>query len=850
MNAFLRSASVLIFGLLFCYQISAQISHGGTPYSWYNAAEVEAPEVVSMPAIDVATLLAEDALVTDKSEAFRFGYEFAVNFNLTNSGTWTTLANGDRIWRLRIDCKDAVSINLLYDQFWIPLGAKFHIYNSDKTDLLGAFIHANNKRHGKFATGLLEGGISILEYYEPFEVAGEGTISISSIVHGYRDYGEGYPTETNRDYTDSGSCNINVQCPLGSDWQEQSRSVAMILYSGFRLCTGAMINNAAFDCTPYFLTANHCYGSQTPQWMFMFNYESEGCANQDGPTDMSVVGCEVKARGSGTDFMLLELSMEPPSDYNVYYSGWSKRTSAASSATCIHHPAGDIKKISFNEEGLVSSGSYWRVNAWEEGTTEGGSSGSPIYNEDKLIVGQLYGGSASCQNFLGYDEYGKFNLSFDGNGTTGGSLSVWLDPAGTDSEDVLGMDCAVKALDMALSSIASPVGQSCGDEIAPAIIVENMGTETILSMNINYSIDGGPPIESIWEGSVEPGGNAIMSLESSNISIGTHSLEIDITNLNGMADQDANNDSVSLEFEVVAEPSFETCLLPASDSKPGRVTVNNVEAASEYVVNLDNVEIEGSSTEVQTDAFEVSIEDSFGCETEIDLQLSKGITTCASKSIDLSSAFCFGPDDSISWEFPGADEESSSEAYPSVRYSAVGNYDVILVLNGESRQYSSFVTVEEAFNFELRVEDTSNGEDNGVASVIVENESAYSISWSNSESSDYSLDGIAPGEYSVRLTNLETGCSSSKSFSISGEWLFNDEFGLYPNPASEEIFIFHSEDQELAVEIFDMAGRKLLKTIAAQGHYRLDISAIPAGVYIIKLDGKDYSKIRKFHVYK
>ena len=39
----------------------------------------------------------------------------------------------------------------------------------------------------------------------------------------------------------------------------------------------------------------------------------------------------------------------------------------------IHHPSGDIKKISFDYNNASNSGNYWDVNNWEDGTTEPGS---------------------------------------------------------------------------------------------------------------------------------------------------------------------------------------------------------------------------------------------------------------------------------------------------------------------------------------------------------------------------------------------------------------------------------------------------------------------------------------------
>ena len=131
----------------------------------------------------------------------------------------------------------------------------------------------------------------------------------------------------------------------------------------------------------------------------MFNYESPNCANNDGPTWMTVQGSIKRANNAFSDFALLELLETPPDSYSVYYSGWSAINEAAQSSVGIHHPSGDIKKISFDYDALLSANygtsgepSHWRVIQWDDGTTEPGSSGSPLFDSlTHRIVGQLHG---------------------------------------------------------------------------------------------------------------------------------------------------------------------------------------------------------------------------------------------------------------------------------------------------------------------------------------------------------------------------------------------------------------------------------------------------------------------------
>jgi hypothetical protein len=131
-----------------------------------------------MPSVDVETLLAEDEEEIKSGLPFRFGYSLKVNLNLHNSGDWTELDDGSRIWTLNIVSKGAYSINLAYDEFYIPEGGELYIYNTDKTVLQGPITSEHNTPNGNFATDLIQGESIILEYYEPYGTEGNGKIKI------------------------------------------------------------------------------------------------------------------------------------------------------------------------------------------------------------------------------------------------------------------------------------------------------------------------------------------------------------------------------------------------------------------------------------------------------------------------------------------------------------------------------------------------------------------------------------------------------------------------------------------------------------------------------------------------
>jgi PKD repeat protein len=215
------------------------------------------------------------------------------------------------------------------------------------------------------------------------------------------------------------------------------------------------MNNTAQDFSGLLLSAAHCSKDFSGgvasdldylQWIFYFNYEYSGCT-PSATTNSSVVGAVKLATSEtpsdiGSDFLLLKTLKNIPAQYNAFYCGWDAGNGNSSSGVCIHHPDGDVKKISTYTT-LLGSGTWgstpnthWLVhfskttNGW--GVTEGGSSGAPLFDDEGLVTGTLTGGQSSCTNPDGEDMFGKFSYSWESNGTTSDlQLKPWLDSLNT-----------------------------------------------------------------------------------------------------------------------------------------------------------------------------------------------------------------------------------------------------------------------------------------------------------------------------------------------------------------------------------------------------------------------------------
>lgn len=539
----------------------AQLSQGGTPKSIsLQLSDASVPTEI-MPSFDVDAMLAEDDTMNIKGlRPYRFGYSHSVAINNYSHGLWQTLRNGDKLWRLKIKSEDAFSINLTFSYFFLPPGATLHIYNHDKSMIIGAFTEQNNQADYLFATDLVKGDQITLEYYEPASKSGLGSFTISQVTHAYRDlFGGDF---TRGGFGSSGSCNMNVACPDGAPWADEIRSAIMLVVGG-GLCSGAVINNTANDGTPYVLTANHCYvGTNPATWVFRFNWQSSNCSNPgSSPTFQSLTGSTLKARRTASDFCLVQINNPIPANYNVFFAGWNNGTAAASKTVSIHHPSGDIKKISFDDAATSAvtamggeNNCCWQVE-WDRNTvTEGGSSGSPLFDPNHRIVGQLWGGGSSCQNLTANDYYGRFSNSWNPSGSNSTNhLKTWLDPSNTGLPVLDGYDpnLVLYATDAGLPFITTPVEnfQSCGTSINPVVNIRNWGTNVLNSVTINYQVDNDPPSTFNWTGSLNQFQYQAVNLPAvTGYSDGAHIFRVWTSSPNLQTDMNFANDTAEVNF--------------------------------------------------------------------------------------------------------------------------------------------------------------------------------------------------------------------------------------------------------------------------------------------------------------
>ncbi len=386
---------------------------------------------------------------------------------------------------IEINLTDRVETYLRLDDYELARGSKVFVIEKQSGKVFGAYTASNNKPQKRLLIGPIRGSF-IIEYDGPRSDT-DIPFELNQIYAHTVDYGAmelGYGTAFD--------CMVNVNCEEGKDFIDSKKGVVrirMVADEGVAFCTGSLMNNTSEDQTPYVLSAYHCERPTgiefTPlydMWLFDFIYESNSCANPDSePTFISVQGAEKLAEWEDTDMMLLRITDPIPIAANAYFNGWDATDDYFPAETSlIHHPNGDIKKISQDfdsvrldldprawDNGTVSpSGSHYR-SEFDISTYQPGSSGGPLFDPSGLVIGQLHGGPRSdefCTIAIAY--CGRLSESWESGDSAADRLKDWLDP----------LDTGVRKLDGLNSDAQDQLVKFVGRVVTPdGIAISNVG---------------------------------------------------------------------------------------------------------------------------------------------------------------------------------------------------------------------------------------------------------------------------------------------------------------------------------------------------------------------------------------
>ncbi|MDD9893794.1 MAG: trypsin-like peptidase domain-containing protein [Gammaproteobacteria bacterium] len=466
-----RTLLLSILGLAFAWTANAALPPGLNQLA--NPVSLADTQSIG-PFTDLVERIAEAE--ADPRAGMLVGLNRPAVFDLANVET-EVLSNGNTLQRLAIQSPDALSTSLHFSAFDLAEGVQLWLYAPGSTEAHGPYTNTHANPIGEFWSPQVIGDTIVVEVESPAE--SRSNIQVAHINHGTKAW---WQDEDSVQTKAAGSCHVNVACSTADGHSTKVRATARLIYSTLLqsfACSGTLINNSDQDGTPYFLTANHCISSNagaasaTTYWQ----YQSNSCGSNTPPNiNQTISGATVVSTWATNDFTLLRLSAQPPAVYNPYWSGWDRSGADLGSGVAIHHPAGDVKKISLENDPMAivngsanpadatnALGLYVRVSRWDLGTTEGGSSGSGIWNPSNRLVGALSAGSADCNTPNGQDFYGWIGQGWEGGGTAQTRLKDWLAPNNTliqtlDGCDHHGASCS------AAGSSNTPIGTVGNDD--------------------------------------------------------------------------------------------------------------------------------------------------------------------------------------------------------------------------------------------------------------------------------------------------------------------------------------------------------------------------------------------------
>lgn len=482
---------MLLFILIFNTSISLCLDK---PHSFDNSNYLDTKDnvdllITEIPDIESLLKYSDSLDIEGVVHPEFYGYEYKFDdLNINSVGTWEELPNGDRLWRYHIICPSAFTVNFVLSNVNIADNSTLFFYNEINESVIGPFDKRINRKHKLFSSHTIEGESVFIELYEPRSDLNKNNFNVNKVIYGYKEINTQNTISSKYSSVQSShSCNLDVNCSEGDEFCREKYSVAVVvspsqqellgLYAHplWHHCSGALVNNTALDYKPYFLTALHCiidyvppntsYSQIVDQWSFKFGYITEDCNSGTYRQTKVYSGADIISYAAFTDFLLVELQDDPKSgDKNgfndVYFSGWDVTNNTPTSTKSLHHPKGDYMNIavdddspfiqgytagSCNDSVSTSTTHYFRTSL-DKGTMESGSSGSPLYNQDRRIVAQTRRG-CGCnipdsrypgQTFSWF-QYGRLYHSWDDFATSINHLKTWLDPIGSGVTTLDGM---------------------------------------------------------------------------------------------------------------------------------------------------------------------------------------------------------------------------------------------------------------------------------------------------------------------------------------------------------------------------------------------------------------------------
>lgn len=394
---------------------------------------------------------------------------------------------------------------------------------------------------------------------------------------------------------------------------------------------------------------------------------------------------------------------------------------------------------------------------------------------------------------------------------------------------------------VSVEKIISPNLSIVGDKVNPVIEIRNRGNDTLLSAQIDYSINNGANYSFMWNGSLETNQRAIVELDSIYyVSQDTNLFEVSINNPNGIVDEYLTDNTLS--------KSFYDSIVP-----PLYITVRTNSTAENFYWKLydsNGVVQSGMGFSADTVYKDEVLIDKIGsykfCMGDTD-----GYGTTEVKVVDAKRRVVF-----ISKELFFEEEKvldfNIKRDIPTVKCNIDNNAVSIKV-------DTSFILT---FNQPIRKKNNSLLKDNDMYGIIeFIDSSGNSISSDKLINDDYTVITIIPRSnleystgYSLSVENVESfsgGLIIPYTMSFITEALVSiveNKIGVkcYPNPVNNILTIEKAAGSSL--NIYSIVGSLVSTKIITNNFEQLDLSELNNGTYIFEVYNNNHRNTFKIQI--
>jgi lysyl endopeptidase len=356
--------------------------------------------------------------------------------------SWTPVPGGFAA-QVSLNSPQAAALRAAIDLRGVPRDVEMVFFGSDEPgELVGPVRVGDVKdRTAPWWSPIVDGETLTVELFVPAQYDPRAIgLRFTSASHLFTTVASKF-TKRVVDIGASGPCNVDIKCSALSSSQaflNTRNAVAQMIYnmaSRTYLCSGTLMNAAPSTQVPWFYAANHCFENDTlplktaAQMQSVANtlntlwfFEATACNARNVPPSVQLTGgAQFIYNNASADVLFLRLNDAAPA--GSFFSGWDANPiPIGSSAITIHHPQGDLKKVTqgtvlrySNPTVLGGGNTPFTELQWSSGTTEGGSSGAGLFTFDGvqyLLRGGLWGGTALCTNPSGTDNFSRFDLVY------------------------------------------------------------------------------------------------------------------------------------------------------------------------------------------------------------------------------------------------------------------------------------------------------------------------------------------------------------------------------------------------------------------------------------------------------